>query len=74
MLMELMEEFECTPQESVMIGDTEYDLAMATNAGMSSIAVSYGAHDFRRLHRHRPLACLDNFSDVEMVIKNIENK
>lgn len=73
MLIELMEEFECLPEESIMIGDTEYDLAMAANAGMSSIGVSYGAHDSRRLTRYRPLACLDKFSDVEMVVNSIKN-
>ena len=56
-----------------MIGDTEYDLAMAANAGMSSIGVSYGAHDLGRLSQYRPLACLDKFSDVEVIIKNIKN-
>jgi len=73
MLIELMKEFACSPEESIMIGDTEYDLAMAANAGMSSIGVSYGAHDSRRLSQYRPLACLDKFSDVEVIIKNIKN-
>mgnify|MGYP003678187801 CR=1 FL=1 len=73
LLAELMKEFACSPEESIMIGDTEYDLAMAANAGMSSIGVSYGAHDSRRLSQYRPLACLDKFSDVELVIKNIKN-
>lgn len=73
MLIELMKEFECPPEESIMIGDTEYDLAMAANAGMSSIGVSYGAHDPGRLHQYRPLACLEKFSDVEMVVNAIKN-
>lgn len=74
MLIELMNEFECAPGESIMIGDTEYDLAMAANAGMSSIGVSYGAHDPGRLQKYQPLACLDDFSDVEFVIKNYKKQ
>lgn len=73
MLFELMKQFECTPGDSIMTGDTEYDLAMAANAGMSSIGVSYGAHDAGRLRKYQPLACLDNFSDVELVLENIKN-
>lgn len=73
MLIELMKEFECPPEESIMIGDTEYDLTMAANAGMSSIGVSYGAHDPVRLRQYRPLACLDKFSDVELILKSIKN-
>jgi phosphoglycolate phosphatase len=45
MLLELMREFGCEPERTVMIGDTTHDLQMAANAGTPSVAVSYGAHD-----------------------------
>jgi phosphoglycolate phosphatase len=45
MLHELMEEFEVTPERTLMIGDTTHDLQMAVNAGCASLAVSYGAHE-----------------------------
>lgn len=54
MLLELMAELGTTPATTVMIGDTEYDLAMAAAAGTASIAVTYGAHAVERLRRHRP--------------------
>ncbi len=45
MLNELMEEFQVTPQRTLMIGDTTHDLQMALNAGCASVGVSYGAHE-----------------------------
>lgn len=33
------------PQDSVMIGDTTYDIAMAVSAGVRAIGVAWGYHD-----------------------------
>lgn len=44
MLLELMSEFGVEPDRTLMIGDTTHDLQLALNAGVHSIAVSYGAH------------------------------
>jgi phosphoglycolate phosphatase len=41
-----------------MIGDTEYDLLTARNAGVDALAVCYGAHAPERLLALEPLACL----------------
>lgn len=45
MLLELMDEFSVPPERTLMIGDTTHDLALARNAGVASLAVSYGAHE-----------------------------
>ncbi len=45
MLLELMAEFGMTAQRTLMIGDTTHDLQLAVNAGVASVAVSYGAHE-----------------------------
>ena len=45
MLHELMDELQIAPERTLMIGDTTHDLQLALNAGVSSIGVSYGAHD-----------------------------
>lgn len=64
MLEEIMLELAMSPADSVMIGDSEFDLLMAKNAGMASIAVSYGVQDKTRLLAHKPLTCLDNIADL----------
>ena len=60
MLLELMDELGARPGETLMIGDTEYDLQMANNAGVRSLAVCYGVHEPGRLLACEPLACLDS--------------
>ena len=60
MLLELMDELGARADETLMIGDTEYDLQMANNAGVRSLAVCYGVHEPGRLLACEPLACLDS--------------
>jgi phosphoglycolate phosphatase len=39
----------------LMIGDTTHDLAMARNAGVASVAVSFGAHAHDLFDEFSPL-------------------
>ena len=48
----------------MMIGDTEYDLGMASRIEMPSVGVSYGAHAPERLRRWSPLCVVDHFSEL----------
>jgi len=64
MLEQLMEVLGTTPERTLMIGDTVYDLDMARNAGADSVAVSYGVHDRTRLQLSGPLTCIDHPSDL----------
>lgn len=64
MLHEIMDERGKGPRESLMVGDTEYDLDMAKQAGMNSVGVSFGVHSPERLHRHGPLAVLDELPQL----------
>jgi phosphoglycolate phosphatase len=68
MLEELLAEFDLSPQQAVMVGDTEFDMQMAENASMPRIAVSYGAHHIDRLRAFEPLACLDLFADIKYAV------
>jgi phosphoglycolate phosphatase len=57
MLIELMREFGADPERTLMIGDTTHDLQLAANAGVASVAVTYGAHETEALLRtHAPRA------------------
>jgi phosphoglycolate phosphatase len=64
MLHELLEELEVSPEASVMIGDTEYDMEMAQRANIRRIAVSYGAHHIDRLKEYEPDLCVDHFGEI----------
>ena len=64
MLMDLMQMLGVTPTRTLMIGDSEYDLQMALNAEVGSLAVSYGVHPPERLLKFNPLACLDSLAEL----------
>ena len=64
MLEQLLNEFSVPSAESVMIGDTEYDMAMARTISMPRIAVSYGAHHAERLRPYEPELCMDRFDEL----------
>lgn len=64
MLLELMAELDVTPRQTLMVGDTEYDMEMATNAGTAKVAVRSGVHSAVRLNRHAPLACLERVTEL----------
>jgi len=68
MLLEIMTVLDVAPEQTVMIGDTEYDLQMAAEAGTASLGVTYGVHAVERLQAHQPLACLDNISEVGQLL------
>lgn len=59
MLQAVMEELVVRPEDTLMIGDTTHDLDMATSAGVSALAVAYGAHPKSQLLAARPHACVD---------------
>ena len=50
--------------DALMIGDSEYDLQMANNAGAESVAVSYGVHDAERLQQCEPLGIIHNITEL----------
>ena len=60
MLLELMDELDVGPAQTLMVGDTEYDMQLAANAGVGALAVCYGVHAPERLLACGPLACLDS--------------
>jgi len=70
MLEELMAEFGVSTGATVMIGDTSHDLLMASNAGVDSLAVTYGAHPPEHLQEHGPLACLHNVRELDRWLTN----
>jgi phosphoglycolate phosphatase len=69
MLYEILDEINILPEHAIMIGDTVYDLEMATNAGIPSIGVNYGAHSPKRLKKYQPLFCVDRIADIKMNLK-----
>ena len=64
MLLEIMDVLGTRPEETLMIGDTAYDMQLAANAGAHALAVEYGVHSRERLQEHGPLACLGDVREI----------
>lgn len=64
MLFDLMDALGVTPDATLMIGDTEYDMHMARNAGVPALGVSYGVHGRERLLQCGALDCLDAIHEL----------
>lgn len=66
MLLYLMDRLCVAPAETLMVGDTTHDLELARNAGVASVAVSYGAHPAEGLVRVDPLATVHSMSELRV--------
>jgi len=64
MVLELLDELDAESAHALVIGDTSHDLLMASNAGVASLGVPYGAHEAGDLHPHAPLALMSSFAEV----------
>lgn len=54
MLHDILNALNYEAKDAVMVGDTEFDMAMAQAIGMPRIAVDYGAHSAARLEKYQP--------------------
>ena len=64
MLEELLWETDTPAERALMIGDSEYDLAMARNARVASVGVLCGVHDAQTLRRCEPLGLLPHVAEL----------
>ncbi len=64
MLNELMTLFNVSPAETLMIGDTTYDMQMAHNAKVDAVAVTYGMHSVKELRIHAPKLLIDDMQEL----------
>lgn len=64
MLEEILVDHNTDASNALMIGDSEYDLLMAQNARVDSLAVSYGVHGLIRLLKQDPVGFVDKAAQI----------
>ncbi|MEK6805682.1 MAG: HAD-IIIA family hydrolase [Pseudomonadota bacterium] len=64
MLRELLEETGFEPAQALMVGDTEYDMAMAKSIGMTALGVTCGVHDPERLLKTGAVAVIETVREL----------
>nr|WP_218173753.1 MULTISPECIES: HAD-IA family hydrolase [unclassified Pseudomonas] len=65
MLEQILAQCGVSPRQALMVGDASFDLMMARNAGMDSVAVSYGAQSAQALQAYEPRLTIDRFSELQ---------
>jgi phosphoglycolate phosphatase len=61
----------CEPKEALMVGDTVWDVEMASRAGMASCAVTWGSHDAARLALASPSHWAGSFAALREVVQTV---
>ncbi|ROO37324.1 MULTISPECIES: HAD-IA family hydrolase [unclassified Pseudomonas] len=64
MLEQILAHCEVRAEQALMVGDSSFDLQMARNAGMGSVAVSYGAQTIEALRAFEPRLTIDRFTEL----------
>jgi len=64
MLEQILAHCDVRPEQALMVGDSSFDLLMARNAGMGSVAVSYGAQSLEALRAFEPRIAIDSFPEL----------
>ena len=72
MLFDILDFLALEAKDCLMVGDTEYDMQMATNAGVDAVGINYGAHEEIRLLEAGALTTLNSFPDfIDWVLPHI---
>jgi phosphoglycolate phosphatase len=58
------------PEETVVIGDTSYDMEMAGNAGVSALGVAWGYHGAEELRASGAAEVAESFPDLPSCLAN----
>lgn len=61
----------CLAQDTVVIGDTSYDMAMARAAGARALGVAWGYHDPAELRAHGADAIAERVTDLPALLSSL---
>lgn len=64
MLNQILDHCKVGPAQALMVGDASFDLLMARNAGIDSVAVGYGAQSMERLLAFEPRLAVHSFPEL----------
>jgi len=70
MLLDIIDYTGVDADRTLMIGDTEFDLLMAKNAGTHGLGVCCGAHPEERLWASDPITCLQHTIELRDWLKD----
>ncbi|MEN4053287.1 MULTISPECIES: phosphoglycolate phosphatase [Sulfurimonas] len=68
-LLHICEKLAVAKERTLMIGDSKNDILAAKNAGVESIAVSYGYNYGEDIRTYHPSAVIDTFADLTTLLE-----
>jgi phosphoglycolate phosphatase len=71
MLLDILDFTGSEVADALMIGDSEYDLQMANNAGVDGVGVCCGAHSEDRLRACKPVECLPHTTQLRQWLNQL---
>jgi phosphoglycolate phosphatase len=71
MVLDAMREAGVTPEDTVVVGDTVYDIAMARAAGATAVGVTWGYHEASALEEAGAYAVIDRFESLGRTLERI---
>ncbi len=66
-------QFDFTPEDTFIIGDTPYDIECGKVIGANTIAVATGSHSIEELQSHEPTAAFADLEDPTLFLNLIDN-
>ncbi len=71
MVLHLLERMEVTADETIVVGDTTYDIRMGNGAGCKTVAVTYGNHPKEKLASAEPSYTIDEFGELMRIVDSL---
>jgi phosphoglycolate phosphatase len=71
MVLDAMREAGAAPADTVVVGDTVYDIAMARAAGATAVGVAWGYHEASALQEAGAYAVIDRFDELGPMLERI---
>lgn len=68
MVLKILSETQTEPQDTLVVGDTTYDVAMGQNAGCHTCGVTYGNHTREQLEQQGADYVIDGFRGIRDII------
>ncbi len=74
LLLDVLDHLGVASGQALVVGDTEYDMQMAANAGSDAIGVGFGVHSPERLREHGALTVVERLQHVSDWLAGVQQK
>lgn len=68
MVLALLERMDISPEETLVVGDTTFDIKMGNSAGCRTCGVTYGNHDEEILRCEHPAYIIHSFKELYEIV------